>query len=93
MFFALIGALWIRLFRPVGFSKSANVSMEKIAGIFKYYYLDMFEDGSADLIIQRFLYRYLHEVDAEPNELSNSATDVEALSKSQTSLSKCFYTH
>nr|CAH0112854.1 unnamed protein product [Daphnia galeata] len=27
--------------------------------------------------------RYLHEVDAEPNELSNSATDVEALSKSQ----------
>jgi hypothetical protein len=37
--------------------------------------------------------RYLHEVDAEPNELSNSATDVEALSKSQTSLSKCFYTH
>jgi hypothetical protein len=53
----------------------------------------MFEDGSADLIIQRFLYRYLHEVDAEPNELSNSATDVEALSKSQTSLSKCFYTH
>jgi hypothetical protein len=29
--------------------------MEKIAGIFKNYYLDMFEDGSADLIIQRFL--------------------------------------
>lgn len=52
---SLIGALWIRLFRPVGFSKSANVSMEKIAGIFQNYYLGMFEDGSADLIIQRFL--------------------------------------
>ena len=55
--------------------------MEKIAGIFSILLSGHVWRWVSWFDLSTFS-RYLHEGDAEPNESSNSATDVEALSKS-----------